>query len=421
MFHFIAGIPPGVTFVAVIVLTASFAQAQVLTLEETQRLAVAAQPLLEGQQASIESARESAIAARQLPDPKLKAGILNLPVEDAEAFALGQEAMTMRMIGVMQEFPRREKRELRGQLLQLEGERGVLELDFLRRQFRRDAAAAWLETWMPARTAGVIRTLLIETQTQIEAQTIQLRAGRASAEDVAMLRVGFELLRDREQQAIGEERAARAMLSRWIGERAAAPLPDTLPDIAVPSLDALRAAIDTHPHLNAFAREAQIADVDAQLARLASKPDWNIELAYSQRGSAYSNMVSIQFGIDLPLFRSNRQDRTVRAKLAAAEAARSMQEDNRREMHAEAARLYAQFQTSVDRARLFRERVLVEAQGRLEAASAAYRGARGTLAQVLAARSALLDLEIEALAREVAAARSAVELAYFMHDDGSPK
>jgi outer membrane protein TolC len=418
MFRHITGVRPGAVLAVFTILTAPVA-AQTLTLEEAQQLAVISQPLLDSRQASIVAARESAIAAQQLPDPKLRAGILNLPVEGPEAFTLGQEAMTMRMVGVMQEFPRREKRALRGRLLQLEGERGELELEFLRREFRRDAAAAWLDAWLPVRSGALIRALREETQMQIDAQTIQLRAGRASAADVAMLRVEYELLRDREQQALGEEQAARAMLSRWIGERASAPLPETLPDVAAPSLDVLRGAIDAHPHLNVFAMDAQIADVDARLARLASKPDWNIEVAYSQRGPAFSNMVSIQFGIDLPLFQRNRQDRTVLAKLAAANAARGMQEDNRREMRAEAARLHALFVASRDRARLFRERVLVEAQARLEAAAAAYRGGRGSLAQVLAARSALLDLEIEALTREAAATRSAIELAYFMHDDGS--
>lgn len=420
MFRHITGVRPGAVLV-VFTLLAAPVTAQVLTLDEAQRLAVVAQPLLDSRQASIVAARESAIAAQQLPDPKLRAGILNLPVEGPEAFTLGQDSMTMRMIGVMQEFPRREKRALRGRLLQLEGERGELELGFLRREFRRDAAAAWLDVWLPARTAALTRALLEETRTQIDAQTIQFRAGRADAADIAMLRVEYELLRDREQQALGEEQAARAMLSRWIGERASAPLPETLPDIAAPTLDELRAAIDRHPHLNVFAMDAQIADVDARLAQIAAKPDWNIELAYSQRGPAYSNMVSIQFGIDLPLFQRNRQDRTVHAKLAAAEAARGRQEDNRREMKAEATRLHAQFRSNRDRARLFRERVLTEARGRLEAAAAAYRGGRGALAQVLAARAALLDLEIETLVREAAAARSAIELAYFVHDDGGSR
>ena len=112
---------------------------------EAQRLAETGQPLLQTRQATADAAREAAIAARQLPDPKLRLGIQNLPVEGPEAYTIGQDSMTMRMVGVMQEFPRQAKRELRSEVVLLEGERSERELAFARLQVRRDAALAWLE------------------------------------------------------------------------------------------------------------------------------------------------------------------------------------------------------------------------------------------------------------------------------------
>jgi hypothetical protein len=59
-----------------------------LPLAEALELAEANQPLLAGQRAAARAAAEAAVAARQLPDPKLQLGILNMPVTGSDAFSL---------------------------------------------------------------------------------------------------------------------------------------------------------------------------------------------------------------------------------------------------------------------------------------------------------------------------------------------
>jgi hypothetical protein len=55
---------------------------QPLGLTEAMNLAQSQQPLLDSQRAGIRAAQEAKVAAEQLPDPKLKAGIVNMPVTD---------------------------------------------------------------------------------------------------------------------------------------------------------------------------------------------------------------------------------------------------------------------------------------------------------------------------------------------------
>jgi len=392
--------------------------APLLSLDEAQRLAETGQPLLQTRQATADAAREAAIAARQLPDPKLRLGIQNLPVEGPEAYTIGQDSMTMRMVGVMQEFPRQAKRELRSEVVLLEGERSERELAFARLQVRRDAALAWLDVWSALQAAKFVQGQRAETARQIEALLIALRNNRSSAADVSTAKVELELLGDREQMLRGEERAARAMLARWIGPHGEDPLPETLPASPIPEVDALLANLDAHPHLVADEVQVKIANTQAQLARLSTRPDWNLELSYQKRGSAFSDMVSLQLGIDLPIFQTNRQDRTVAAKLAEADAARATREDNLREMRADVQRLHAAWDVADKRTAIFRERVLPEAGRRLEHALAAYRAGRGTLFEALAARRALLDAQLEHLMRQVETARAAVALDYFARFQG---
>ena len=82
------------------------AQAASLTLDDALRLAQERSRQLPAQDAAASAAREMAVAAGQRPDPTLKAGINNLPINGPDRFSLTRDFMTMRSIGVMQEFTR---------------------------------------------------------------------------------------------------------------------------------------------------------------------------------------------------------------------------------------------------------------------------------------------------------------------------
>lgn len=88
--------------------------AQPLSLAEAMRIATHDSRLLSAQRSAIAAAGEMAASARELPDPKLRLGLDNLPVDGPDRYSLTRDFMTMRKIGVMQEFPRAEKREIRG-------------------------------------------------------------------------------------------------------------------------------------------------------------------------------------------------------------------------------------------------------------------------------------------------------------------
>lgn len=80
--------------------------AEPLTLSEAQALAVVRSQLLAANSASITASREMAAAASQLPDPVLKLGVENLPVNGPDRLSLSRDFMTMRRIGLSQELPR---------------------------------------------------------------------------------------------------------------------------------------------------------------------------------------------------------------------------------------------------------------------------------------------------------------------------
>jgi cobalt-zinc-cadmium efflux system outer membrane protein len=322
------------------------AVAQPLGIDEAAALAITNQPLITGQQATIASSRENAIAESQLPDPRLKLGINNVPVNGSDQYSLTRDFMTMRSIAVEQMFPAAEKRRLKGERATLETQLAEVELQNIRRTVRRDARLAWLGAYYPSRAAELMKGTLAFYAQQREALDVALRGGRASLADIARISVEIELQHDRLIEIAGQERKARAELARWIGTDASRALAATLPSAQpLPSLTVLHDRVHDHPQLGSARSEIALAENEVRQASAAYKSDWSVELAYAKRGPAYSDMVSVQVGIELPLFTANRQDRRLASRLAAKEKHEQQHENHRRMLMAEMDAAYSAWHT----------------------------------------------------------------------------
>ena len=94
----------------------------------------------------------------------------------------------MYSVGVMQEFPRAEKRRLLGARGQHEAGVADQKLNASRLEVRRDAGLAWLEVWQPERAAELARASVRESELQLQATQIAYTAGTASQADVLAAR-----------------------------------------------------------------------------------------------------------------------------------------------------------------------------------------------------------------------------------------
>ena len=131
-----------------------------------------------------------------------------------------------------------------------------------------------------------------------------------------------------------------------------------------------------------------------------------MEATYSQRGSAYSDMVS--FGVSVPLQwdQKSRQDREVAAKLALADEARARYEEMLRQYDAELRNLLNDWRTGKRRVARYRDELVPLATHRSDAALTAYRTGKGDLAATLLARRDEVDTRMQALAVEMDTARA---------------
>lgn len=405
-----------------LVLSAARAADAPLTFDEALRLAASQSPQLAAQDAAVNAATEMSLAADRLPDPVLRLGVDNLPVDGPDRYSVTADFMTMRRIGVMQEFTRGEKRRLRGERGELEAGRERANRRNVLAGVQRDAAIAWQERWYVEQMREVLGALASETRASIEAAEAAYRGARGTRSDLLAARATLVMLEDRGAMLDRQLRAAKIALARWIGADAERPLQGPPPESSALREDpaALDRELQHHPVLAALGRQAALAETDVRLAQEAKKPDWSVELAYQQRGPAFSNMVSIGVSIPLPVAPAQRQDRDIAAKLAAAEQARAQFDDALRAHTAEVHAMVADWESGRDRLRRIETELAPLAAQRSDAALAAYRGNTGTLAAAIEARRNESEVRLQALQLAAEVARAWAQLNFLVPDrDGS--
>lgn len=392
-----------------------------LALRDAQRLALDRSHQLTGQNSAAEAARHLAVAAGQLPDPVARAGLDNVPVNGPDAFTLGRDFMTMRRVGVAQEFTRGEKRRLRAERFEGDAQVALAEKTAATADIQRDTALAWLDRHYAEAMQAVLVEQARALELELQAVMSAYRGGRGSQADVFAAHSAQLALEDRASELDRRIRAAKAALSRWIG-RAAADSPLAPP----PAIDAIRldaAALDQHlahhPRILVLAAQEQVAATEARLAQANRKSDWSVELAYQQRGSAYSNMVSIGASIPLQWDRANRQDREIAARLAMAEQAKTAREEALRAHIGEVQVMLVEWQNGRERLARYGRDLLPLARERTRAAIAAYAGSKASLAELLAARRNEIDLRMQAVQLEMDTARAWAQLNFLFPDEAS--
>ena len=391
-----------------------------LTLSEARRLAVARSQQIVAQGHAAVAAHEMAAAAGQLPDPVLQFGVDNLPVDGADRFSVTRDFMTMRKIGLMQEFTRAEKRDARAERFEREAEKASAARTAAIAAIQRDATLAWLDRYYAERQAAVLAEQRDQARAEIEAAEGAYRSGRGSLADVLAGRAALVGLDDRASEIARRIRNAKTALTRWVGAAADAPL------VGRPAIETIRldAAVSEdelahHPQIAVLLKEEEVAAAESRMARAGKSADWSVEVSYNLRGPAYSNMISLMISVPLQWDQSHRQDRELAAKLALVEQARAQREDALRAHVAEVRAMIAEWENDRERTARYQRELLPLAAERTQATLAAYRGGKAGMTDVLLARRSEIDLRLQALQLEMEAARLWAQLDFLAPEGDS--
>lgn len=395
--------PNGVSFnllglgvAALLMLAAPVAwAAEPIELDEAVAIALGANdPTVVRFQERAEALDERAIADSQLPDPQLRVGLANFPVD---TFDFEQEAMTQVQVGMRQSFPRgktrsktREKR-----YAEAEGERAAGRLQEL--QIALDTRSIWLELyyWYGAReTVAESREAVAELVEVIEAS---FATGVNSNQDLLRAELELSLLDDRAVEVERQIEALTADLARLIGEGPAQrDLPTAFPSL--PELSARQGIEDrlaTHPSVTIENARIDVTSRDIDIARQEYKPGFSLDLGYGGRGGNRADFASAMIVFDVPLFTKDRQDRRVSAARKNRSAARMDRAAKLLELKKMLDRTYAHWDRLGERVELFERVVVNRATANADAALDGYQNQVADFAELIRSRLAALDTELK--------------------------
>jgi outer membrane protein TolC len=203
-----------------------------------------------------------------------------------------------------------------------------------------------------------------------------------------------------------------------VGSESARPVAAELPEwTALPALETLLANLQEHPALMAADANVGAQLVGVDLAREKYKPDWALDLGYGYRegmlsnGDPRSDFVSLSVTFDLPFFRSNRQDRSLRAALSERRAADQSREELKRRLAAQLKSEFVRWRDLGRRLSLYERKILSISADNATAALAAYQSDTGDFADVMRGSVDDLNTRLDYIRLEVERAQSFALLA----------
>lgn len=391
--------------------------AEVLALDEAERLALVNEPTLAQLEAQAAALREEAVAAGQLPDPRASLGFLNFPTD---SFAFDQDPMTQIQLGLSQDIP--PGRSLALRRAGLEAEAGIEEarLGDQARGVLLATRLAWLGAFHDSQVLDILEENLELLNEILEITEFLYSTGRENRQDILRTELEISLLEDRMIEMVRSLEAARADLARWIGAAAAArPLPETPPDLAAPApLPVLREALARHPRLAAEERTIAARRLDVEQAEQLYKPEFEVGVSYGIRdedrmGRDLPDFASAMVSMSIPLFTAKRQDRRMAAARLGTAAAEFARDAQLRELLREAETDYAAWRRLKQRLELFDETVFEQTEETVEAVLDAYRADVTDFSSVIRAQLAELETRLDAHRVRIDLARTQARLLYY--------
>ena len=370
-----------------------------LTLAHAEDLALSAEPGQAAFAARADALEERAVAAGELPDPKLRVGLVNFPLE---AGGFTTEGMTQAQLGIRQAFPAGKTRALSTRQFRSLAS----EMDYNADARGRDVLTAVRNAWLDAYYWQRAQTIVSESRpffADLVTVTKSLYAvGNKDQQDVLRAELELSRLDDRLIDIDRQRAQARGTLARWVSDAASRTIAEKLPNwSSVPPRAALEADLAGHPALEAAQAKVDARHAGIELANERYKPGWALDLGYGYRdgrlpnGDSRSDFISLGVTVDLPVFRKNRQDRSVAAALRERRAALDTKEELRRRLTSQLEVEYARWQDLNRRIDLYESQILAQAKDNADAALSAYQSEAGDFAEVMRAYIDELNTRLE--------------------------
>ena len=384
----------------------AIAAAEPLSLDQAMLLAAQRSETARSARAAAAGAGEMARAAGQQPDPMLAVGIDNLPITGSDRFRTSTEEMTMKRIGIAQEWVSADKRAAREAAAKaLAGRESVAESVAVA-EARLQTALAYIDAYYAGQALELTTLNEKHAREEFEAGKGRLATVSGNSAEVLGLAGAVGVAEDESADQRQQQGAAAALLQRWTGvpvDGLSEPIPGASP--------AQAAFVAAHPAVVTKLRDIEVAHQEATSATLNRKPNWTWEVSYGQR-QGLSDLVSFGVRIPLPVAPAARQDRETAAKLALVDKAEAELEEARRAAAGEYDALASDARRFQERLERFDAGVLTPLRQRTAATLAAYRSYQAPLLMLFEARHAEVEAQRKLLSFRRELVKALAQLAF---------
>lgn len=383
--------------------------AEELTLSTAEQLALEQSPWIKHHHTNRDASVERVVYEGRLPDPQLTLGVVNVPTD---SWSFSEEPMTMTQIGIRQAFPPGDTLTLRSKRAEKEVAREHAKVELERRALRRDVRKTYLELHYAEAALRILEATRLLVARDARDADARYRAAQGTERAALRARQSLARIIEREPMLRVQVVRTRTQLARWIGEPAQQPLPLELPALPAPPETF---SSDQFPELRAAQANIEAAVTEVDLQRQTYRPGFMLDVMYGYRQER-SDMASVMVSVDLPIFRSKRQDRRLAEKQTMEAGARFELEDKRRDIESMYHTARAEYDAAATRAGILAEQLLPsirrETQGQLA-------GFAREQVELREARMKELEAELDLLRARVDAAKAQAELLYLMGENRS--
>ena len=376
------------TFGIVLTATAVSLQAEnLLSLADAEQIAVERDQEIQRLNQLEARYRELALSYRSLPDPQLRTGLMNFPIEGG---GFRYEGMTQLSVGVRQMIPpkgQRQALELQNlafaEQMRWESEsRRLLVLRSLRQDWLKMLHANWVVRGLREKE-GHFKDL-------VEVVRSLYSVGAQQQQDV--LRAELELSRIKEELLLSEQKLdiAEMAIFGWLDDDSV--LIDKLTDPEwqdKPLPKGLHTKIEAHPSIHTLKSKLHAHDQAILAAESSYRPSWGIDVAYGYRdgrgmgGESRSDFVSATVSFSLPLFGSGKQDRQLSASQLLKSSDEFHLEHQMRLFETQLRTALLDWEYQRDRLAEYQHSMLPQAQSQASAAMQGYRSKTEDLLSVI--------------------------------------
>jgi len=350
------------------------------------------------------------IADSQLPDPILRAGQFNVPVD---TFDFGQEPSTQVRLDLLQKIPAGDTLYLKGQKRHAEARGEDAKAQLQETKIKRDTRLAWLELFYLNGSLNKVSESRQAVQELIQVATAIFGTGRDSSQDVLRAQVELSVLDDRLISTKHQAHHLKTALVRLIGQAAHQPLSSRLPYLTPPpGLKQIHRNLLAHPSVQVDDAHLDAQSTAIDLATAKYRPEWTAEIRYGIRNNDRPDLVTARIAMTLPIFPENRQDRQVEAAHHDHLSAQFIRDARLRDMKRDVERYYSDWKRFGERMDLYKRVVTQRAKATTEASLSAYRAGHSDFAELIRSRLAELDAELKLLRLKVDRAKAHSNLLY---------